>query len=73
MELEIFLLVEPLSKKGTKLTAKRLKSYNLERFNQDESWVENPQTWKKNLKLYGDHFGKNGELSKKHLKERFSN
>jgi len=36
-----------LIKKGTKLTAKRLKSYNLERFNQDESWVENPQTWKK--------------------------
>ena len=36
-----------LIKKGTKLTAKRLNSYNLERFNQDESWVENPQTWKK--------------------------
>ena len=36
-----------LIKKGTKLTSKRLNSYNLERFNQDEAWVENPQTWKK--------------------------
>ena len=36
-----------LIKKGTKLTAKRLKSYNLERFNQDEDWVEKPQAWRK--------------------------
>ena len=36
-----------LIKKGTKLTAKRLKNYNLERFNQDEAWVEKPQAWKK--------------------------
>ena len=36
-----------LIKKGTKLTSKRLNSYNLERFNQDDDWVENPQSWKK--------------------------
>jgi len=36
-----------LIKKGTKLTSKRLNSYNLERFNQDDAWVENPQSWKK--------------------------
>ena len=36
-----------LIKKGTKLTAKRLGSYNLERFNQDEDWVENKQSWRK--------------------------
>ena len=36
-----------LIKKGTKLTSKRLGSYNLERFNQDEAWVENPQSWRK--------------------------
>jgi DNA-directed RNA polymerase subunit beta len=36
-----------LIKKGTKLTSKRLGTYNLERFNQDEDWVENPQSWRK--------------------------
>ncbi len=36
-----------LIKKGTKLTSKRLNSYNLERFNQDEAWVENLQSWRK--------------------------
>ena len=36
-----------LIKKGTKLTVKRLGSYNLERFNQDEDWVENKQSWRK--------------------------
>ena len=36
-----------LIKKGTKLTAKRLKSYNLERFAQDVTWVEDKQAWRK--------------------------
>ncbi len=36
-----------LIKKGTKLTAKRLNSYNLERFAQDLSWVEDKQAWRK--------------------------
>ena len=36
-----------LIKKGTKLTAKRLNSYNLERFAQDVPWVQNKQSWKR--------------------------
>lgn len=36
-----------LIKKGTKLTAKRLQSYDLERFAQDNSWIENKAVWKK--------------------------
>ena len=36
-----------LIKKGTKLTTKRLSSFNLERFDQSISWVENKNAWKK--------------------------
>jgi len=36
-----------LIKKGTKLTGKRLKTYNLERFAQDASWVDDKQAWKR--------------------------
>ena len=36
-----------LIKKGTKLTGKRLKTYNLERFAQDAPWVDDKQAWKK--------------------------
>ena len=36
-----------LIKKGTKLTAKRLKSYNLERFAQDIPWVQDKQGWRR--------------------------
>ena len=36
-----------LIKKGTKLTTKRLSSFNLERFDQSISWVENKNVWKK--------------------------
>ena len=36
-----------LIKKGTKLTSKRLKSYNLERFSQDKTWVEDKQAWRR--------------------------
>ena len=36
-----------LIKKGTKLTAKRLNSYNLERFSQDVPWVQNKQGWRR--------------------------
>ena len=36
-----------LIKKGTKLTAKRLNSYNLERFAQDVPWVQNKQNWRR--------------------------
>lgn len=36
-----------LIKKSTKLTLKRLKSFDMERFAQDEAWVENKVVWKK--------------------------
>ena len=36
-----------LIKKGTKLTGKRVDSYNLERFSQDSPWVEDKQVWRK--------------------------
>ena len=36
-----------LIKKGTKLTTKRLSTFNLERFDQSISWVENKNVWKK--------------------------
>jgi DNA-directed RNA polymerase subunit beta len=36
-----------LIKKGTKLTAKRLKSYNLERFAQDVPWVQEKHGWRR--------------------------
>ncbi len=36
-----------LIKKGTKLTAKRLNTYNLERFAQDAAWVEDKQAWRR--------------------------
>ena len=35
-----------LIKKGTKLTPKRLNVYNLERFSQNEPWVEDNNVWK---------------------------
>ncbi|MEA1881358.1 MAG: DNA-directed RNA polymerase subunit beta [Candidatus Marinimicrobia bacterium] len=36
-----------LIKKGTKLTAKRLNTYNLERFAKDAAWVEDKQVWRR--------------------------
>ena len=36
-----------LIKKSTKLTLKRVKSFDLERFAQDEPWVESKSVWKK--------------------------
>ena len=36
-----------LIKKGTKLTVKRAKSYDMERFSQETSWVENKEIWNK--------------------------
>jgi len=36
-----------LIKKSTKLTMKRLKSFDIERFSHDISWVENPKVWEK--------------------------
>ncbi|MEE8437226.1 MAG: DNA-directed RNA polymerase subunit beta [Candidatus Neomarinimicrobiota bacterium] len=36
-----------LIKKGTNLTGKRLATYNLERFAQDATWVEDKKAWKK--------------------------
>jgi len=35
-----------LIKKSTKLTEKRLKTFDLERFSQDSSWIENKSSWK---------------------------
>ncbi|MFQ6676768.1 MAG: DNA-directed RNA polymerase subunit beta [Fidelibacterota bacterium] len=36
-----------LIKKSTKLTIKRIRSFDLERFAQDSAWVEDADTWKK--------------------------
>ena len=36
-----------LIKKSTKLTLKRLNSFDMERFAQDEAWVENKDAWRK--------------------------
>lgn len=36
-----------LIKKSTKLTSKRLQSFDLERFDQSEAWVEDGKVWKK--------------------------
>ena len=36
-----------LIKKSTKLTLKRLNSFDMERFAQDEAWVENQNSWSK--------------------------
>ena len=36
-----------LIKKSTKLTLKRLNSFDMERFAQDEAWVENKAVWRK--------------------------
>ena len=35
-----------LIKKSTKLTEKRLKTFDLERFSQDSPWIENKSSWK---------------------------
>ena len=47
MEYEICLQGRTLIKKSTKLTLKRVKSFDLERFAQDEPWVESKSVWKK--------------------------
>ena len=36
-----------LIKKSTKLTLKRLNSFDMERFAQDDAWIENRRVWKK--------------------------
>ncbi|MCK4903297.1 MAG: DNA-directed RNA polymerase subunit beta, partial [Candidatus Marinimicrobia bacterium] len=46
-----------LIKKGTKLTEKRLKEFDFERFAQDEPWIESKNTWKK-IKLVWNSFSK---------------
>lgn len=46
-----------LIKKGTKLTEKRLKEFDFERFAQDEQWIESNSTWKK-IKLVWNSFRK---------------
>ena len=50
-----------LIKKGTKLTPKRLKSYNLERFSNEDQWVEKNDSWKK-LKAVWRSFWKEWRL-----------
>jgi len=50
-----------LIKKGTKLTPKRLKTYNLERFSQEDQWVENNDAWA-NLKAVWRSFWKEWRL-----------
>ena len=44
-----------LIKKGTKLTEKRLKEFDFERFAQDEPWIESAKAWKK-IKLVWNSF-----------------
>ena len=46
-----------LIKKGTKLTGKRLKEFDFERFAQDTQWVESNAAWKK-IKLVWNSFRK---------------
>ncbi len=46
-----------LIKKGTKLTEKRLKEFDFERFAQDEPWIESTAAWKK-IKLVWNSFRK---------------
>ncbi|MEE8340599.1 MAG: DNA-directed RNA polymerase subunit beta [Candidatus Neomarinimicrobiota bacterium] len=46
-----------LIKKGTKLTEKRLKEFDFERFAQDEPWIESGTAWKK-IKLVWNSFRK---------------
>lgn len=46
-----------LIKKGTKLTEKRLKEFDFERFAQDEQWIESNSAWKK-IKLVWNSFRK---------------
>jgi len=41
-----------LIKKSTKLTLKRLNSFDMERFAQDDSWVENKKVWKKVMAIW---------------------
>ena len=41
-----------LIKKSTKLTLKRINSFDMERFAQDLSWVENPKVWKKIMSVW---------------------
>ena len=41
-----------LIKKSTKLTLKRLNSFDMERFAQDDSWVENKRVWKKVMAIW---------------------
>ena len=36
-----------LIKKSTKLTLKRLNSFDMERFAQDDAWIEDKAVWKK--------------------------
>ncbi|MEC7798853.1 MAG: DNA-directed RNA polymerase subunit beta, partial [Candidatus Neomarinimicrobiota bacterium] len=50
-----------LIKKGTKLTQKRLKNYNLERFSHEDQWVEKNDSWKK-LKAVWRSFWKEWRL-----------
>ena len=50
-----------LIKKGTKLTPKRLKNYNLERFSHEDQWVEKNDSWKK-LKAVWRSFWKEWRL-----------
>ena len=50
-----------LIKKGAKLTPKRLKNYNLERFSHEDQWVEKNDSWKK-LKAVWRSFWKEWRL-----------
>ena len=41
-----------LIKKSTKLTLKRLNSFDMERFSQEDDWIENKKVWKKVVMIW---------------------
>jgi DNA-directed RNA polymerase subunit beta len=55
-----------LIKKGTKLTEKRLKEFDFERFAQDEPWIESGKAWKK-IKLVWNSFRKEWNIIENYL------
>ena len=46
-----------LVKKGTKLTLKKISSFNFEQFSLEEPWISGPKSWDK-IKLIFDSFHK---------------
>ena len=58
-----FINWENSNQKSTKLTLKRLNSFDMERFAQDEAWVENKKSWTK-IKSIWKSFREDGLILK---------